>query len=350
MVNPVRKFIWPVVLVVVIALLIGGGVVLSRQQQDDGLKAGTLISETASEALVGRSTEVRVPWGRLQVTVSEPLERTSDGKLAGKGSSLIGVQVALGGSEDLFVADHLPGASLIDPIFTLVADEKEYVLEGLAGWVSGDEIAQVARRQYVAVKGAPQAISLRVSYDGVDQTVDALTADLDRDAAEPLYSLDFAGGPQPCGDPLWSTGAADVGESVTACVVTSSAVRPYVAGLGWAPEDKRWMVVTILSGAPAEFAGPEGTYDVAEAKSTYLLDSEAPKAVFALNDTLPNGATEDKNDPDVAIFEVPDDRETGQFEIRTKLTGEIDVTTGKGKTKKTRTKTFDALVAQGAFL
>lgn len=60
-----RTSSWPVVLVVVIALLIGGGIALSRQQQD-GLEAGTLISETASEALVGRSTEVRVPWGRLQ--------------------------------------------------------------------------------------------------------------------------------------------------------------------------------------------------------------------------------------------------------------------------------------------
>lgn len=349
MVCAMRKFIWPVVLVVVIALLIGAGVLLSRQPKE-GLKAGTLLSETASEALVGRTTEVRVPWGRLQVTISEPLAESSDGKRAGEGSSLIGVQVSLGGSEDLLVADHLPGATFSDPTFTLVADDKEYVLDGLTGWVEGDEIAQVARRQYVAVKGEPDRVSLRVGYDGVDQVVDGLTADLDRDAAESLYSLDFAGGPQTCGDPLWSTGAADVGDNVTTCVVTSSAQRPYIAGLGWAPEGKRWMIVTVLPGAPSEFDGPLGTYEVAQAKSSYLLDSQAPETTFALNDALPEGATKDKNDPQVAVFEVEQDRQTGQFEVRTKLAGEIEVTTGKGKTKKTRTKTFDALVAQGAFL
>ena len=349
MVLSVRKFIWPVVLVLVLAVLVVGGILLSRQQQD-GLKAGTLISETASEALVGRSTEVRVPWGSLQVTVSEPIEETSDGKQAGRGASLVGVQVSLGGVEDLLVADRLPDAAFTDPTFTLVADEEEYVLEGLTGWITEDEIAQVARRQYVALKGVPQTIRLRVGYDGVDQVVDGRTGDLDRDAAASLYALDFAGGPQPCGDPLWSTGAGDVGENVTTCAVTSSAQRPYVAGLGWAPEGKRWMLVTVLTGAPSEFAGPDGTYTVEESESTYFLDAQGPEETFALNDALPEGAVEDENDPQVAIFEVAEDRATGQFEVRTQVVGETEVTTGKGKKEKTRTKTFEALVAQGAFL
>lgn len=349
MVMPVRKFIWPLVLVLVIAVLAIGGVVLSRQG-DDGLKAGTLISETASEALVGRSTEVRVPWGRLQVTISEPIEETSDGKLAGAGSSLIGVQVSLGGAEDLLVADRLPGADYADPTFTLVADEKEYVLEGLSGWIADGEIAQVARRQYVAVAGLPERVSLRVGYDGVDQVVDGLTGDLDRDLAESLYALDFAGGPQPCGDPLWSPDAGDVGDVVTSCAVLSSALRPYVAGLGWADEGKRWMLVTVLTGAPAEFTGPDGTYTVEESESTFFLDAQGPEETFALNDALPDGAAEGESDPQVAVFEVAEDRATGQFEVRTQLVGETEVKTGKGRNERTRTKTFEALVAQGAFL
>jgi hypothetical protein len=36
--------------------------------------------------------------------------------------------------------------------------------------------------------------------------------------------------------------------------------------------------------------------------------------------------------------------------VRTRLTGETDVTTGKKGDRKTRTKTFKALVAQGAFV
>jgi hypothetical protein len=346
---PVRKFIWPLALVLVIAVIAGGGVWLSQKDQE-GLKAGKLISETASEALVGRTAEVRVPWGSLQVTVTEPLEETSDGKVAGDGASLVGVQVSLDGPEDLLVVDRLPDGALQDPTFTLVADEQEYVLDGLTGWVDGDEIAQVARRQYVALKGQPEKVSLRVGYDGVDQVVDGLTGDLDRDAAEPLYELGFANGAEPCGDPLWSPGASDVGDSVTTCLVTSSAQRPYVAGLGWAPEGKSWMVITVLTGAPTEFTGPEGTYEVAESSSTYLLDQQGPEESFALNDALPPGVDEDESEPQVVIFAVDPDRATGQFEVRTRLTGETEVTTGKKGDRKTRTKTFKALVAQGAFV
>lgn len=343
-----RKLIWPLALVLVIAALAGGGVWLS-QRSEGGLKAGTLVSETASEAMVGRTAEVRVPWGRLQVTVSEPIAETVDGKQAGDGSSFVGVQVSLDGPEDLLVADRVPDGALQDPTFTLVADEKEYLLEGLTGWVADDEIAQVARREYVAVKGQPKAISLRVGYDGVDQVVDGLTGDLDRDVAEPLYELGFASGAQPCGDPLWSPGASDVGDSVTTCVVTSSAQRPYVAGLGWAPEGKTWMVVTVLPGAPIEFTGPEGTYEVQESTSTYLLDAQGPEDTFALNDALPAGASDDTNDPQVVIFEVDPDRPTGQFEVRTRLVGETEVIAGK-RDRLTLTKTFKALVAQGAFV
>lgn len=346
---PVRKFIWFLALVLVIATLAGGGVWLSQREQD-GLKAGTLISETASEALVGRTAEVRIPWGSLQVTISEPIEETEDGRRAGHDASLVGVQVALDGPEDLLVADRLPDGGLQDPTFTLVADEEEYLLEGLTGWVEDNEIAQVARRQYVAVKGEPSQISLRVGFDGVDQVVDALTGDVDRDAAEPLYELGFASGAQPCGDPLWSPGASDVGENVTTCVVTSAAQRPYVAGLGWAPEGKNWMVVTVLTGAPTEFEGPDGTYEVDDSTSTYLLDAQGPEESFALNDALPVGAAEDASDPQVVIFEVDPDRPTGQFEVRTRLTGETEVTTGRKGKRKSRTETFEALVALGAFV
>ncbi|UUZ57918.1 hypothetical protein [Nocardioides sp. B-3] len=57
-----RKLIWPLALVLVIAALAGGGVWLS-QRGPAGLKPGTLIAEAASEAMVGRTAEVRVPWG-----------------------------------------------------------------------------------------------------------------------------------------------------------------------------------------------------------------------------------------------------------------------------------------------
>lgn len=344
-----RKIIWPLALVLVIAALAGSGVWLS-QRGSDGLKAGTLISETASEALVGRTAEVRVPWGSLQVTVSEPIDRTAEGKKAGHGASLVGVQVSLDGPEDLLVADRLPDGALQDPSFTLVADGNEYALDGLGGWVEQNAISQVARRQYVALKGEPSEISLRVGYDGVDQVVDGLTGAVDRASAAPIYQLGFASGAQPCGDPLWSPGASDVDDAVTPCVVTSAAQRPYVAGLGWATEGKSWMVVSVVSGAPTEFEGPDGTYQVDESESTYVLDGQRPDETFAANDALPAGAIADPNDPQILVFEVDTARPTGQLEIRTSLTGEIEVTTGKKGNRETETRTFEALVARGAFV
>lgn len=110
------------------------------------------------------------------------------------------------------------------------------------------------------------------------------------------------------------------------------------------------MLVTVLPGAPTEFEGPDGTYTVEESTTTYLLDAQGPEEAFAVNDALPSGAAEDENDSQVAVFAVDEDRATGQFEVRTQLAGETEVTTGRGKERRTRTKTFDALVAQGAFL
>ena len=262
------------------------------------MKAGTLVPETASEALVGRTAEVRVPWGSLQVTVSEPIEETADGKQAGHGASLVGVQVALDGPEDLLVADRLPDGALQDPTFTLVADEQEYLLEGLTGWVDDNEIAQVARRQYVALKGEP---------DGRSACASATTASTRSSTASPATST----GTRPSRSTSWASPAAPSRAATRCgapapptsartsrrCLVTSSAQRPYVAGLGWAPEGKNWMVVTVLTGAPTEFAGPDGTYEVDESTSTYLLDVQGPEESFALNDALPAGAAEDDERP-----------------------------------------------------
>lgn len=344
-----RKINWPLATVLVLALvvLVGGGVWLSLRGAER-LKAGTLLSETASEALVGRTAEVRVPWGRLQVTLSEPLTETEDGKMASQGMSLVGVQVTLTGQEGLLVADRLPDAALADPVFTLVADKEEYVLKGLTGWVEEGEVAALARRQYVAVEGQPSNYSLRVAYDGVDQVVDGPTGKLEIGAAAPLYQLGLASGPQPCGDPLWSPGASAVDKSINWCLVRSSAQRPHVAGLGWAPEGRTWLVLTVLTGAPPEFEGPAGTYDVKDSTSTYLLDVQAPVESFALNDAMPEGFEKDVSDPQVVIFDVDPNRPTGQFEVRTRMTGEAEKVTGKGD--RTKTTTFEAMVAQGAFV
>ncbi|QIK75450.1 hypothetical protein [Nocardioides piscis] len=199
------------------------------------------------------------------------------------------------------------------------------------------------------MKGQPSGYSLRVAYDGVDQVVDGPTGELEIGAAAPLYQLGLTSGPQPCGDPLWSPGASAVDESVNWCLVRSAAQRPHVAGLGWAPEGRTWLVLTLLTGAPPEFEGPAGTYEVKDSASTFLLDVQAPVETFALNDALPDGFEKDVSDPQVVIFEVDPNRPTGQFEVRTRMTGEAEKAAGK-KGERSRPTTFKAMVAHGAFI
>lgn len=342
-----RKILIALVLVLVLAGLAGGGIWLS-QQGEGTTKAGTLVDQPADGALVGRSTDVRVPWGRLQVTVTEPLDEVDRGSTTLHGT-FIGVQASVRASEDVVPVDRLPDATLEDPVFTVVADDEVYELPELAGWADGTEVAPEAHRQYVAVPGGAEDISVQVDYDGVTQTIDAATADVSTGDAAPLYDAPFPSPGSACGDQLWSSGRSAVEGEESTCFVRGSAVRAYVAGLGWAPAGSRWLVVTVVPGAPSGFVGPRGTYRADDVETTYALGFEEPVEVYAVNDTLPDSVAPDPLDPQVVVFEVPEDRETGQMDVRTRLEGTLEgrATGGKGGAKD---RTATALVVQGAFV
>ncbi|KRF35282.1 hypothetical protein [Nocardioides sp. Soil805] len=335
-----RKLLLVLVPVLLIAALAGGGIWLS-QKEEPPTAGGTLVDEAADGLLVGRSTDVRVPWGRLQVTVTEPLDgiETDDQTASG---SFLGVQVELRATDDTVPVDRLPDASLEDPVFGVTADGEEWELPALTGWVDGVAIVPGARRQYVALPAGAEEVAVTMTYDGVTQTIDATTADVTTGDAAPLYDASFASPGAPCGDQLWSTGAAAVEGAVSGCFVRSSVSHAYVAGLGWAPEGSRWLVVTVVPGAPSAFEKRRGTYQVSDAETSYALGFTEPVEVYAANDLLPDTVEPDLLDPQVVVFEVPQDRGTGQMDIRTGLTGELQ---GRGGTRTAR-----ALVVQGAFV
>lgn len=94
----------PLALVLVLAVLAGGGVWLSQRGQD-GLKAGTLISEDATDAMVGRTAEVRVPWGACRWLAGRGNLRRQ--ALPAMTPQLRRCQVSLGSPEDLLVANRI---------------------------------------------------------------------------------------------------------------------------------------------------------------------------------------------------------------------------------------------------
>ena len=198
-----------------------------------------------------------------------------------------------------------------------------------------------------------------MTYDGVTQTIDVATADVTIGEAAPLYDAPFPAPGAPCGDQLWSTGASAAPGAEPGCFVLSSATRPYVAGLGWAAEGSRWLVVRVVPGAPGSFESRGRTYraDAAGVETTYALGFDEAVEVYAANDVLPDSVGPDPLDPQVVVFEVPETRETGQMDVRTRLEGELvddrqGGATGRGPGRKgaKAPRTARALVVQGAFV
>jgi hypothetical protein len=350
----VRKLSIVLVPVLLIAALAGTGVWLS-EREESAAAPGTLVAQPVDGLLVGRSTDVRVPWGRLQVTMTEPVDTVEgeDGTLHG---TFVGIQVELRDTEDAVPVDRLPDATFEDPQFSLVADGDSWELPALGGWADGTEVDPGARRQYVAVPGDADEVDLAMTYDGVTQTIDVATADVTIGDAAPLYDAPFPAPGAPCGDQLWSTGTGPVEDAASGCFVLSSATRPYVAGLGWAGEGSRWLVVRVVPGAPTSFTSRGGTYEAGadDLETSYALGFEEPVEVYAANDVLPDSVGPDPLDPQVVVFEVPEDRGTGQMDVRTSLRGTLVETgrgAGKGNDRAGRTpRTARALVVQGAFV
>lgn len=336
-----RKLLIVLLPVLLIAALAGTGVWLSGRE-DSTTAPGTLVAQPVDGLLVGRSTDVRVPWGRLQVTMTEPVDTVEgeDGTLQG---TFVGIQVELRDTEDAVPVDRLPDAGFEDPQFSLVADGEAWELPALGGWADGAQVDPGARRQYVAVPADAEQVELAMTYDGVTQTIDTATADVTIGDAAPLYDAPFPAPGAPCGDQLWSTGASAVEDAASGCFVLSSATRPYVAGLGWAEAGSRWLVVRVVPGAPTSFESGRATYEATDVETSYALGFEEPVEVYAANDVLPDGVGADPLDPQVVVFEVPEDREAGQMDVRTSLRGER---VGGGG----RSRTARALVVQGAFV
>ena len=89
-------------------------------------------------------------------------------------------------------------------------------------------------------------------------------------------------------------------------------------------------MVRVVPGAPSAFEGPRGTYEVdpADVETSYALGFDEAVEVYAANDVLPDSVAPDPLDPQVVVFEVPEDRETGQMDIRTRLEGSWSTTEG----------------------
>lgn len=286
-------------------------------QRDDRPRADTgQIVERTEREIDGRTASVAVPWGRLSLTVGMPVRElpSDDLEPAELRSPRGGSFVPVSGDLDLAKLIPLPrtvDAEVLAPEIALIADGKRYPVEGIIVVAAPVNLSPGRRTGYLAVDGTPKDLRLEVGYDGQRRIVD-----LDGGPGEPgrFAALDRVGTSyraRDCGAVIFPARYSIGKYSRARCKITWAQRMPYVAGLGWAPEGKAWLVVTQAGEPPAvvNWRAPSG--EVAEYKvekdrtvNRFALAGAPAAAVIAINDLPAPLAIKSMDDPQQGIFSV----------------------------------------------
>ncbi|WP_134764744.1 hypothetical protein [Nocardioides sp. 1609] len=269
--RPVPALAVPTLAVVLTATLLG----CSGPGGDEGRAApvGTVV-DLSTSSVAGRLVTVQTPDGRIDFTVSAPLDdlpahdETYD--RPADDASFVGVAWTwdfTGG----FAAMRAPQGERVEPHVWLVADGREYSLDE-ATLVRNDEDAvadaedtpfEFSGSAYVAVEGEPDDLAVKVDFDGLEQVVEVgdVTVVHEGPAAD-LYGPpdSLARSEVRCGPPRSTPSAAAAGNDLSHCLLQVARV-PWAPGHGWVTsQDDRWLVLetSLWPDGVAEIAGRDG--------------------------------------------------------------------------------------------
>ena len=205
--SSVRKLLIVLVPVLLIAALAGGGIWLS-QREEPATAAGTLVEQPRRRPAGGPQHGRAGPVG-----TAPGHDHRAGGQRRGRGRHARAARSSASRSSCATPRTRSRSTGSPTPrsrtrCSASSADGEAWELPALSGWADGAEVEPGARRQYVAVPGDAEEVSVTMTYDGVTQTIDAATADVSIGDAAPLYDAPVPGPGGPCGDQLWSTGAA----------------------------------------------------------------------------------------------------------------------------------------------
>ena len=247
--------------------------------------AGTVVAGRASTRVEGSSGFLLVPAGRIDVTVGEPvtaaLPATSTADDAEHAPPTGGSFVPVAWSHHPFA---LPaGMALVgtDPRPTeiaLLVDGTSYPLGSPYGVPSvGGTVDSPVGVMYVAVPGVPESVVVSAAYDGLTQTLDPRSGQLDPGAAGPLYHhIDHVGAPR-CAADGWS-GQRRL-TATTRCRVSEPRRLPYLPEVGWAEPGRSWLVVGYrVTLDVARGADPADRYRSSAVSAELTLDGAGPVA------------------------------------------------------------------------
>lgn len=252
--------------------------------------AGAVIAARISTPVEGSSGFLLVPAGRIDVTLGEPVTVLPGGAASDDEEHA----PPAGGSFVPVAWTHRPFA-LPAPMalvgtepqpteMALLVDGASYPLGSpydVAG--VGGTVDSPVGVMYVAVPGVPDSVTVSAEYDGLTQTLDPRSGQLDPGAASPLYHhIDHHPAPR-CPADGWSS-TAPLAATVT-CRVGEPLRLPYLPEVGWAEAGRAWVVV-----------GYRVTLD--DARSEDGADRYSATAV-TVDVTLDGGSpVADRSDPD----------------------------------------------------
>lgn len=230
----------------VLGLVVGGCGVVA----DERVEPGTVVPGQFADEVRGADAEVLLPTGALRFTVGEPISTLRSGsaddleeRSAPEGGSFVPVvwrfdPDAAPQAAARFVGDSPPPATL-----SLRIDGSDYEL-GSPYPTAGEDGLTPRTPYYVAVDGDAEDIEIRVEYDGVTQSVDALTGERAPGRADGLY--DDAGGLEPPRCPAGGWQASEPIDFRVECEIAALAETPYVGRLGgWAEPGRTWLVADV---------------------------------------------------------------------------------------------------------
>lgn len=304
-----------VLLGAVLLPLVAGLVWFVQSDHRPRAEAGQLV-ERSDDEIDGRTASVAVPWGRLSLTVGAPVRELPAGDLGPaelrppRGGSFVAISgdVAM---DKLIPLPRTMAAEVLAPEIVLLADGRRYRVDGIVMVAAPVNLSPGRRTGYLAVKGTPNDLRLEVGYDGQRRIVD-----LDGGPGEPgrFAALDRVSSSyreRDCGRAIWPARFSAGRYARMKCRITWAQRMPYVAGLGWAPEGKAWLVVTQAGEPPAVVGWRAPSGEVAEYKVAkddtvirFTLAGRPAAAVIAINDLPAPLAVKSMDDPQQGIFSV----------------------------------------------
>ncbi|WP_157571622.1 hypothetical protein [Nocardioides alkalitolerans] len=275
---------------VAVALLAAG---TSACSPSAGVADGDTVAPAVTALVEGTTTRVMLPAGALDLTVGEPRDEvpahqtaTGETVAAPDGDVVLGVGWRLQptfadnganfGTPGTYYDDATARTAERLRVRLRVGDETREV-PVVAGPDDGRELAVTGAAWLVVPAEGADAGTIEVEYDGLVQTLDLASGELDADVAAPLYAPYALPTRVACPTGELDPGLAGVLEVDAGCTAQLLPL-PYVEGLGWAGAGRTWVVVDLVTYGDVTVVGRDFA-GVDEVRQDGTLTADGDEAV-----------------------------------------------------------------------